>query len=253
MERCCVPARRRMAASVALCVWFVSPARLGRVVDTHEVLAADLPMPPIFAPQKPPAALETQFLAKNFKFDKETGNYLSPKVSARSRHDEMVPVLIGGRYVKDLRGNTVFLRKSIRDRLLKADAAMFAKKKKHLAINYGFRSNQVQADLYKKIAGKGKVAVAGGSFHEAGMALDLNNWHDAQPFMIEAGFVGGCYGIEEDMVHYSIDEVTKASNMAAFKRCTLKEIPQTVGKGVVKAGSVIGKAGKATFGKIKRK
>jgi len=50
------------------------------------------------------------------------------------------------------------------------------------------------------------------------MAIDLQNWRDAQRFMIEAGFVGGCYGIEEDLVHYSIDEITKSSDLQAFKR-----------------------------------
>ena len=70
---------------------------------------------------------------------------------------------------------------------------------------------------------------------------------------MSAGFVGGCYGIEEDLVHYSIDEVTKASNMEVFKRCTLKEIPDAILKGAKKAGGTIGKAGKSVLGKIKKK
>ena len=53
-----------------------------------------------------------------------------------------------------------------------------------------------------------------------------------------SGFVGGCYGIEEDLVHYSVSEITKASNLDAFKRCTLKEIPQDILKGVKKIGTV---------------
>jgi hypothetical protein len=57
--------------------------------------------------------------------------------------------------------------------------------------------------------------------------------------MIEAGFVGGCYGIEEDLVHYSIDEITKSSNLEAFKRCTLKEIPKDILKGLGKVGGAI--------------
>ena len=83
---------------------------------------------------------------------------------------------------------------AVRDKLLVADKAMFAKKKAHLVITYGFRSNSLQQELYRKINGKGKVAEVGGSFHETGMALDLSNWRDAQHFMIDAGFVGGCYG-----------------------------------------------------------
>ena len=80
------------------------------------------------------------------------------------------------------------------------------------------------------------------SFHETGMAIDLQNWRDAQRFMIEAGFVGGCYGIEEDLVHYSIDEITKSSDLQAFKRCTLKEIPKEILKRAGKVGGKI-KAG----------
>jgi hypothetical protein len=99
--------------------------------------------------------------------------------------------------------------------------------------------------LFQKLSGKGKVAPPGASFHETGMALDLSNWQDAQRFMIEAGFVGGCYGIEEDLVHYSIGEITKASNAEAFKRCTLKEIPEYILKGLKKVGG-------ATIGKLKK-
>ncbi len=172
------------------------------------------------------------------KRDPKSGNYLSPKVLAKTLDQNLVPVLINGKYVKDLKGQTIFLRESIRDKLLMADAAMFAKKQQHLVINYGFRSNALQRELFQKLKGVGKVAPPGGSFHETGMALDLGNWHDAQKFMIEAGFVGGCYGIEEDLVHYSIGEITKASNMSAFKRCTLKEIPQNIFKGMKKVGSV---------------
>ena len=57
--------------------------------------------------------------------------------------------------------------------------------------------------------------------------------------MIDAGFVGGCYGIEEDFVHYSINELTKASDLAKFKRCTLKEIPEMMVNGVKKVGNVV--------------
>lgn len=142
------------------------------------------------------------------------------------------------KYVKDMRGQTVFVRQSIRDKLALADAAMFKNKQQHISVTYGFRSNELQQELFLKLSGKSKVAPAGESFHETGMALDIANWHDAQRYMIEAGFVGGCYGIEEDLVHYSVDEVSKASRPEAFKRCTLKEIPEDIMKGLKKAGSV---------------
>ncbi len=209
--------------------------------------AAPPAVAPLFRPEPPPQALQDEFFRKSYKLDAPSGNYLAPRVSAKVKHEDMVPVMIGGTYVKDLRGHPVFLRESIRAKLLAADAEMFKKKQKHLVINYGFRSNALQADLYRKIHGKGKVADVGGSFHEAGMALDLSNWRDGQRFMIEAGFVGGCYGLEEDLVHYSVNEITKGSNVDAFKRCTLKEIPEDVVNGMKKAGQVTGHA----FGKLK--
>jgi len=202
--------------------------------------AAAGPEAPVYKPDNPPGDLQKEFERENYKRDPKSGNYLSPKVLARTLDQTMVPVLIDGKYVKDLKGQTIFLRQSIRDKLLLADQAMFAKKQQHIVVNYGFRSNALQRELFKKLNGVGRVAPPGGSFHETGMALDLQNWRDAQKFMIEAGFVGGCYGIEEDLVHYSIGEVTKASNMSAFKRCTLKEIPQNILKGVKKVGSVPG-------------
>jgi len=202
--------------------------------------AAAGPEAPVYKPDNPPGDLQKEFERENYKRDPKSGNYLSPKVLARTLDQNMVPVLIDGKYVKDLKGQTIFLRQSIRDKLLLADQAMFAKKQQHIVVNYGFRSNALQRELFKKLNGVGRVAPPGGSFHETGMALDLQNWRDAQKFMIEAGFVGGCYGIEEDLVHYSIGEVTKASNMSAFKRCTLKEIPQNILKGVKKVGSVPG-------------
>ena len=193
---------------------------------------------PTFRPDPLPGTLKQQFEQRKFRLDERSGNYLSPKVFARTRHENLLPVSIGGRYLKDLKGQTVFLRESVRAMLLSADEAMFAKKHQHVAVTYGFRSNATQQELFDKLNGKGKVAPAGGSFHETGMALDVSNWRDAQRFMIDAGFVGGCYGIEEDLVHYSIDEITKASNIAAFKRCTLKEIPGNILKGVKKVGKV---------------
>ncbi|MEP7303987.1 MAG: M15 family metallopeptidase [Acidobacteriota bacterium] len=198
------------------------------------------PEAPVYKPDNAPGDLQKEFERENYKRDLKSGNYLSPKVLARTLDQNLVPVQIDGKYVKDLKGQTIFLRQSIRDKVLLADAAMFAKKQQHIVINYGFRSNALQRDLFKKLSGVGRVAPPGGSFHETGMAMDIQNWRDAQKFMIEAGFVGGCYGIEEDLVHYSIGEITKGSNMSAFKRCTLKEIPQNILKGVKKVGSGVG-------------
>jgi hypothetical protein len=194
---------------------------------------------PEYRPAVVPVLLEQDFTRKNFRRDPRTGNYLSPKVSTKTLNEIVVPVSIDGKYQKDLRGNPIFLRETIARKLAAADAAMFAKKHEHIKVNYGFRSNLLQYELYQQLNGHAKVAPPGMSFHETGMALDVSNWRDAQRFMIEAGFVGGCYGIEEDLVHYSVNEITKASNAAAFKRCTLKEIPENILKGLKKTGEVL--------------
>ena len=203
--------------------------------------AAAGPDAPVYRLEAPPDSLQKEFARENYKRDPKSGNYLSPKVFSKTLDQPLVPSSSMAD-LKDLKGQTIFLRESIRDKLLQADTAMFAKRQEHLVVNYGFRSNALQRELFQKLSGVGKVAPPGGSFHETGMALDLQNWRDAQKFMIEAGFVGGCYGIEEDLVHYSIGEITKASNMSAFKRCTLKEIPQNILKGMKKVGSVTGSA-----------
>jgi len=195
--------------------------------------------PNAYVPPKLPPALAQDFIRKGFTLDVQSGNYLGGRTYAKTLHEPLVPILINGRYAKDLRGHTVYLRQTIHDTLLTADTAMFKAKGQHLQVNYGFRSNELQAELFQQISGHGKVAQPGMSFHETGMAIDLQNWREAQRYMIEAGFVGGCYGIEEDLVHYSIDEVTKSSNVEAFKRCTLKEIPKDILKGAGKVGGAI--------------
>ena len=205
----------------------------------------------VYRPVAVPAVLEQDFVRKSFTLDVQSGNYLGPKTYTRTLHEPLVAVPIDGKYAKDLRGQTVFLRQTIRDKLLAADAALFKNKGQHLKINYGFRSNLLQYELYQELNGHGKVAQPGMSFHETGMAIDLQNWRDAQRFMIEAGFVGGCYGIEEDLVHYSIDEITKSSDLQAFKRCTLKEIPKEILKRAGKVGDKI-KAGHFPWHKKKQ-
>jgi hypothetical protein len=226
----------RMCASLAAALGLAAAAwPLSAREPLADVTAAPPPAPGYQAVALP-ADLEESFKVRKFKLDPKSGNYLSPKVAGKTPNEDLVPILINNRYAKDLRGNPVFLRKSVRDLLVTADLVMFSKVQKHIVVNYGFRSNALQAELFKKLAGKAAVAPAGSSFHETGMAVDISNWRDAQRFLIDAGFVGGCYGIEEDLVHYSIGEVTKASNAAVFKRCTLREIPEHILNGLKKVG-----------------
>lgn len=212
---------------------------------------AATPVAPVWKPTPVSPDLEKDFLKKGYKLDAQSGNYLHPRLSAKTFHEPLAPLQIDGRYVRDVRGQPIFLRQSLRDKLELADLEMFKKKHAHIQIVYGFRPNYVQVDLFNKLNGHGKVAPAGMSYHETGMAVDLQNWRDAQGFMIEAGFVGGCYGMEEDMVHYSVGELTKASFPEEFKRCTLKEIPKDMEKDAVKVGKGAEKVGDIiTFGHL---
>src|SRR6202011_612572 len=95
---------------------------------------------PVYQPDSVPDMLQKEFERKNYRRESKSGNYLSPKVFSKTLNEPLVPVLINGKYSKDLKGRTVFLRQSIRDKLLNADAAMLKKKQQHIVINYGFRS-----------------------------------------------------------------------------------------------------------------
>ena len=230
----------RLAAAALAIVAAMGVARLS-------VLGfAPITTPPVYHSTPVPTALQEDFVRKGYKLDVQSGNYLHPRLNAKTFHEAMLPIMIDGRYIRDVRGQTMFLRQTIRDKIEQADAEMFKHKGQHLKIVYGFRPNYVQAELFDKLNGHGKVAPAGMSYHETGMAVDLQNWREAQRYMIEAGFVGGCFGMEEDMVHYSIGELTKVSNFEEWKRCTLKDLPkdvkqdtEKVGKGFEKVGGFI--------------
>ena len=84
------------------------------------------------------------------------------------------------------------------------------------------------------------------------MAMDIQNWRDAQKFMIEAGFVGGCYGIEEDLVHYSIGEITKAST-CPHSNVARSRNPAEHCQGVKKIGSGVRSGVGGVVGIFKKK
>ena len=90
---------------------------------------------------------------------------------------------------------------SIKNRIFAADKEMFKKTGKHLAINQSFRTGEQQEELFK--AGKGRVAKPGTSFHEFGLAIDVTNWEEAEPFLKLFGFRND---LKEDKGHFSIGE-----------------------------------------------
>lgn len=90
--------------------------------------------------------------------------------------------------------------------LKRANAAMIAATGKHIQINNAYRSTETQAALYKKLKEANKnaiVAPPGFSFHEKGQAIDVQNWQEAQRFLIKEGFSNP---LKNDKVHFSIGE-----------------------------------------------
>lgn len=89
--------------------------------------------------------------------------------------------------------------------LEKADADMFAATGKHIDVNQSFRTSEQQAALYDKLSAKGaRVAEPGHSYHERGLAVDVTNWKEAQPYLEKYGVVNGLKG---DMGHFSMGEL----------------------------------------------
>src|SRR4029079_4157006 len=87
---------------------------------------------PLYVADPMPGVLQKELQRKNFALDAKSGHYLGPKVFLKTRKADLVRVMIGGSYVKDLRGRLVFVRQSIRDKLLLADAAFFQDKTQQL-------------------------------------------------------------------------------------------------------------------------
>ena len=96
------------------------------------------PDAPVFAAIVVPPLLEQEFISANSSSAIPGRVTFGPKVAAKTPNEVLVPPPLGGKYAKDLRGNAIFIRQTVRDKLLAADAAMFAKKHEHIKVNFGF-------------------------------------------------------------------------------------------------------------------
>lgn len=108
------------------------------------------------------------------------------------------PVQIGGKTIK--------VDDSIQDRLTQADQAFFEATGKHLSINQSFRTREQQQAIFNRLSKSGgRVAPPGSSFHEKGLAIDVTNWQEAEPFLRRFGFLNN---LADDKGHFSVGEFT---------------------------------------------
>lgn len=109
---------------------------------------------------------------------------------------------------KDVTAQPVFMTA-----LQKADADFYAATGQHITINESHRSADRQAALYDELSGKGaRVAEPGSSFHEKGLAIDVQNWEEAAPYLQKYGITNGLQG---DMGHFSMGELSSPTSEAS--------------------------------------
>lgn len=124
-----------------------------------------------------------------------------------ARDKPLTTVKIGG---QDIQGKDFFV-----DAIAQADAEFFAATGQHIKINQDYRSTADQQAIRDRFgytsntqaSGSGGLALAaqpGHSWHNHGMAVDVSNWQDAQPYLEKYGIVNGLKG---DMGHFSVGEM----------------------------------------------
>ena len=102
---------------------------------------------------------------------------------------------------------TVRVAPSIALRLAKAAKDFRQATGRDVQINQDFRSHEEQARLYKELSAKGaRVAPPGQSFHEKGMAIDVTNWREFEPFARRYGLVND---LPDDRGHFSYLETNR--------------------------------------------
>lgn len=124
----------------------------------------------------------------------------SPDTGANEGVPKIIDVSLGGKSIK--------VDQSIGDRLAKADQEMFKATGQHIQVNQSYRSSEQQAELYRKSqTGEiGRAAPPGKSFHEKGLAVDVTNWKEAEPYLRKYGFLNE---LPDDKGHFSFGEFTQ--------------------------------------------
>lgn len=104
----------------------------------------------------------------------------------------------------NINGKTITVNENIRGKLALADTAFYKATGKHLQINQAYRTNEQQTELYNKLSKTGaRVALPGKSFHEKGLAVDITNWKEAEPYLRKYGLKNN---LADDKGHFSYGE-----------------------------------------------
>ncbi len=139
--------------------------------------------------------------------DEVTGNYLCGHVAKKvDPNDPLV--------TEEICGESVMLRMSVMKKFLKANEAMKVKTGKCIKVIKGFLTNDQQKKIRDKLAEKSFVPKPCYTFHEAALAVDVENWVEAEKFLCVQGFVGGTKGVYMDPWHFSVGEM-RPNKMAA--------------------------------------
>lgn len=126
---------------------------------------------------------------------------------ARSRY-----TLPTGLMVLQVGGKKVTAAPELADALEAANQDMLAATGKPILVTSSFRTKEQQQKLYDELKPKGaRVATPGKSFHERGMAIDVQNWKEAEPFLRKYGLAND---LADDKVHFSMGETNRAPQTA---------------------------------------
>ena len=126
----------------------------------------------------------------------QVGSDTQPAVNVALAGQNIKSVTIGGRVVR--------VDQQISSKIQEADKEMFKATGMHLQINQSFRSRAQQQELFDRLSKTGgRVAPPGSSFHEKGLAIDVTNWKEAEPFLRAVGLLNN---LADDKGHFSIGE-----------------------------------------------
>lgn len=146
-----------------------------------------------------------------YAFDPNNGTIIPLQGQSTGRgaipHEAPITATIGD---KSVTAQPVFMKA-----LQAADAAMYAATGQHIQTNQSYRTYEQQKAIRDSFGytddsqpsgynGLPMAAPPGSSFHENGLAVDVTNWQEAEPYLEAQGIVGG---LTNDRGHFSMGEM----------------------------------------------